>query len=874
MLAGMLAGAMALSVAPILGFTGVASAQEVAEPTGPGNFCEDVPQSEPFTDVQTTDPSYAEIVCLVATEITTGVTATTYEPNSFVTRRQMALFLVRLANEADRLEIADNINELPAPADTDFSDTEDEEQFIEDAISQITQANVAEGFPDNTYRPGAPVSRRQMAAFIDRMYTFLTGAALPNSATDHFADDNADSAEAQASTNRVAEAGIFIGNEDGTFRPAQEITRRQMANVLTRTLQVLMENGEITKWASDETPGTNQTYALATGSETRGAGGAPSAANTRTCTVTGIPNGTVVDAVLLQTEDVNVVNGATVFQDNTPADNLADEDAIGAAIVNINGANVGPAQRVNDINAAIGVIQVTIYGAASDDVTLVVHTDAAGLTANRLDLAVPGAANSNAKAPREAFGTGCRTIFANEAASGAFSTTVASVAKDQDLFTGANTFSYFYDANDVFTIGGVQVTMAAFEAALSPADGIAGNYNAAPEFPSTFNLTDSAPLAPGSVSPTVSGTSVTLTFPESTTTTADAYNVYRVIRPPSGTCPDFNTAAGRTAFGAMAGTVTDPNPSTQGAGNLTFANTGLQPATAYCFAVTSVDDGDESNTGALTTATTGTVADTGAPRITDVRAADAGTIGLVDAGDTHQFIFSEPMSTSVDADGELYRIQDTDGTVAEIRCGAAGNAACTLQGAGTFNGTLYPANQVLRVVIDDLVTPLAGFLGSNPGVQYPATITNVSAGWDDATGNQLDLAGSPDKTVDVAAITPAPGGGGDAVAPAMTAAVGDESANTVTITYDEAVLCDNSAAAAAQYNFDDSDNTNAVPTGILCNGTATVVLTFAAGVVQVADTTPQVQYADENAAAVDANDVRDTAGNQAVAQTQAATVGA
>jgi len=259
-IAGVLAGALALSVTPILGFTGVASADHitVADPTGEGNFCEDVPQQEPFTDVQTSDPSYEEIVCLVATEITTGVTATTYEPNSFVTRRQMALFLVRAAEEADRLEVGDTINELPAPADTDFTDTEDEEQFIEDAISQVAQAGVAQGFPDNSYRPGAPVSRRQMAAFIDRLYEYLTGEELP-ATQDYFDDDDTDSAEAQESTNAVAEAGIFIGNEDDTFRPAQEITRRQMANVLTRFLQVLFEEGFITQWAAEDTTPGNDT---------------------------------------------------------------------------------------------------------------------------------------------------------------------------------------------------------------------------------------------------------------------------------------------------------------------------------------------------------------------------------------------------------------------------------------------------------------------------------------------------------------------------------------------------------------------------------------------------------------------------------------
>src|SRR3546814_1471192 len=58
-LAGVLAGSMALSVSPLLGFTGVASAADdlppLADPIGTGNYCEDMPEEEPFTDVADDD---------------------------------------------------------------------------------------------------------------------------------------------------------------------------------------------------------------------------------------------------------------------------------------------------------------------------------------------------------------------------------------------------------------------------------------------------------------------------------------------------------------------------------------------------------------------------------------------------------------------------------------------------------------------------------------------------------------------------------------------------------------------------------------------------------------------------------------------------
>jgi hypothetical protein len=260
-IAGVLAGALAITVSPILGFTGVASAQTEADPIGAGNFCEDVPQTEPFSDITAADPAFGHIVCLVATEITVGFPDGTYRPNAPTQRRQMALFLTRLADEADRLEVGDSIEELPAYDGTpDFSDHAAEAADQEAAIGRLNQAGVASGFPDGTYRPGASVSRRQMATFIYNLYDFLTGAPLPAATEDHFTDDSGDTAEQQARTNAVAEAGIFIGNADGTFAPNTPITRRQMARVMTRTLQVLFEAGEITQWAAPAPPPGDQDF--------------------------------------------------------------------------------------------------------------------------------------------------------------------------------------------------------------------------------------------------------------------------------------------------------------------------------------------------------------------------------------------------------------------------------------------------------------------------------------------------------------------------------------------------------------------------------------------------------------------------------------
>lgn len=246
---GVLAGAMALSVTPIIGLTGTASADHlppVADPIGEGNVCEDAPNEEPFTDVDTSDNSYDEIVCLFQAGITQGKTATTYAPAGDLTRREMALFLTRLANTANENEATGaDLADLP-PYDNvdDYPDVATESQNVKEAIDQLSQVEIALGFTDGTYRPGATLKRRQMAKFIVRELEFLTGDTLTSS-DDYFPDDDGDSAEDEF--NILAELGIFQGDTDGNVNPGQNLSRRQMANILLRTLEVLFEDGDITR---------------------------------------------------------------------------------------------------------------------------------------------------------------------------------------------------------------------------------------------------------------------------------------------------------------------------------------------------------------------------------------------------------------------------------------------------------------------------------------------------------------------------------------------------------------------------------------------------------------------------------------------------
>jgi hypothetical protein len=85
--------------------------------------------------------------------ITVGCGGNRYCPNQAVTRGQMASFITRALD-------------LPPSPDDWFDD--DDNSVHDEAIDSIAEAGITVGFSDGTFRPEEPVTRAQMASFLDR----------------------------------------------------------------------------------------------------------------------------------------------------------------------------------------------------------------------------------------------------------------------------------------------------------------------------------------------------------------------------------------------------------------------------------------------------------------------------------------------------------------------------------------------------------------------------------------------------------------------------------------------------------------------------------------------------------------------------------
>ena len=167
----------------------------------------------PFTDVESSIFE-GDIVWLYESEVTTGCSSTTFCPDEFVTRGQMAAFLDRAL--------------ALRTTSTDYF-TDDSGTIFEMNINRLAASEITTGCSPTTFCPDDAVTRGQMAAFLDR------ALALPKTTTDYFTDDS--SSIFEKSINRLASSGITTGCSATTFCPDDVVTRGQMAAFLHRALK-------------------------------------------------------------------------------------------------------------------------------------------------------------------------------------------------------------------------------------------------------------------------------------------------------------------------------------------------------------------------------------------------------------------------------------------------------------------------------------------------------------------------------------------------------------------------------------------------------------------------------------------------------------
>ncbi len=174
------------------------------------------------------------INCLAYYGITLGQTPELFAPDQPITRRQMALFLVRAALPAGVT--------VPPPSDQGFQDIGHHSRNTQDAINQMAALGITRGTSPTTFHPDSPIDRRQMALFLYRFLQLAPtgpGGADASQVTPDdnvFTDLNGQPAQVIEAVRVIYEMGVTLGATRTTFSPGTLLTRGQMALFVTRAL--------------------------------------------------------------------------------------------------------------------------------------------------------------------------------------------------------------------------------------------------------------------------------------------------------------------------------------------------------------------------------------------------------------------------------------------------------------------------------------------------------------------------------------------------------------------------------------------------------------------------------------------------------------
>ncbi len=224
-----------------------------SEPSAPADFSAcvgDAVQDQGFADLGSLAAAVPHINCLDYYGITLGRTADTFDPDSNVTRREMALFLYRAAGLMG-VDLMGGDSDMMA----DYGDVAELGEDRQNAIRALARNGILMGRSDMAFEPFADITRAEMAVALVAMLDHTPGVALKKetmganaglyvlgAAPGALPNDRFDDAYAQtpAQVNNAISAayelGITSGVGGGMFDPHGSIPRRDMATFIVNAL--------------------------------------------------------------------------------------------------------------------------------------------------------------------------------------------------------------------------------------------------------------------------------------------------------------------------------------------------------------------------------------------------------------------------------------------------------------------------------------------------------------------------------------------------------------------------------------------------------------------------------------------------------------
>lgn len=185
-----------------------------------------LPEQQPVDPVDPNKPSGLNTEDHIA--YIAGYSDGTVHPNASITRAEVAMIFYRLLDDDARAKYDTTTNA--------FSDVSADAWYGK-AVSTLNAMGVLKGYEDGSFRPNANITRAELATIAVRFFH------APEITVNAFSDIAGH--WARSAINAAAQLGIVNGYEDGTFRPANNITRAETIQMVNNVLGRHTEKGHM-----------------------------------------------------------------------------------------------------------------------------------------------------------------------------------------------------------------------------------------------------------------------------------------------------------------------------------------------------------------------------------------------------------------------------------------------------------------------------------------------------------------------------------------------------------------------------------------------------------------------------------------------------
>ena len=179
----------------------------------------------PFGDVKKGKWYYDAVRTVYDGGIMNGLTKDVFAPNDKMTRAQLVTIICRLSGDGYK----------GLGSELGFTDTK-KNAWYSDYLGWAVREGIITGYPDGSFKPGAPVSRAELAVVFARYFGYKEIYFNADPLTDSFTDGTKIPKWAKDSVETIRLSGIIAGDKAGNFNPSSSATRAEIAMMITRFL--------------------------------------------------------------------------------------------------------------------------------------------------------------------------------------------------------------------------------------------------------------------------------------------------------------------------------------------------------------------------------------------------------------------------------------------------------------------------------------------------------------------------------------------------------------------------------------------------------------------------------------------------------------